>query len=139
MFAAWKRREREIEEYIAKESADALKDAQTAQEKWDAGQMVHSMTQDEHFEAEHLRQHSLLKKLRRSPLEVSEDFMWEEPNWRGGSDLNYDHHNLTRKGEKWARHELAKLRKAEIEFWFKLVMPVVALVMSIIALVKKSH
>ena len=48
---------------------------------------------------------------------------------------------LSYSGEMWAKQELKKIRRADIVFWAKLILPIVSLVLSIIsifiALVKK--
>ena len=39
---------------------------------------------------------------------------------------------------KWARNALDRVWKEKIEFWFKIVLPVIAIIISVIALVKSS-
>jgi hypothetical protein len=85
----------------------------------------------EHNEMVHLQQEDLKQKLFRSPIEVPDEY-WS-PCGRG------EHRTLTFKGEAWARSELKKMWRQDVEFWFKLVVPILALILSIIALVKKSH
>lgn len=46
---------------------------------------------------------------------------------------------LTAVGGAWVKRELRARKRETIEFWFKLVLPVLALVLSIIALVKKGR
>jgi lipopolysaccharide export LptBFGC system permease protein LptF len=73
----------------------------------------------------------LLNKLRRSPLVVPQEYFEDV-------DRTYKL-ALTMKGEAWARHELKKISRAEVEFWGKLILPVLALVISIVALVHKTR
>ena len=46
---------------------------------------------------------------------------------------------LTKKGETWARVQLRNHRNQQIEFWFKLFMPSVSLIVSIVALVLSAR
>lgn len=50
-----------------------------------------------------------------------------------------EHSLLTAVGSAWVTRELRAKKRETIEFWAKLVIPVLALILSIIALVKKSH
>jgi lipopolysaccharide export LptBFGC system permease protein LptF len=52
---------------------------------------------------------------------------------------NTENSLFTSVGGAWVKRELRIRQREEIEFWFKLVLPILALVISIIALVKKSH
>jgi hypothetical protein len=47
--------------------------------------------------------------------------------------------NLSVDGESWARATLRQHHRENIEFWFKLVMPVLSLILSIIALYVAAH
>jgi hypothetical protein len=85
----------------------------------------------EHNEMVHLQQEDLKQKLHRSPIQVPDEY-WS-PCGRG------EQRTLTFKGEAWARGELKKLWRSDVEFWFKLVVPILALILSIIALVHKNH
>lgn len=137
MFERWKyKRARkkeiaELEEYIRGVFEAEHKGTKTAQESYDAHQLAHSICQYEENRMDFLQQEDILKKLKTAPFEVPVDY-WYEGGW-GYEKV------LTNKGVAWAAHELDKLKKAKIEFWFKLVVPILALVLSIIALVKKSH
>ena len=137
MFERWKhvkKRKKDIQslrEYIDKEFNEALASAKTPQEKGEAEQMAHSMTFWEQIELDYLIQEDTINALKSAPFEVPEEY-WYDAGW------GYKK-TLTRKGHAWAKHELKKIRNADIEFWMKLVLPLVALVVSIIALLKKSH
>lgn len=137
MFERWKykkKRKAEIEslrKYIAEQYASELKGAVTAQEKGEADQIAYSVTQHERNTLDYLEQEDLLKELAKAPLDVPEEY-WYDPGWGYQKTLYH-------KGEVWARHELEKLWRAKVEFWFKLVLPVLALILSIVALVKKSR
>lgn len=127
-------RKKEIAElgtYIAGVYASELNGAKTPQERGVADQIAYSITQWEQNRITLLMQEEILNKLGTVPFDVPDEY-WADAG-RGYQRV------LTHKGEVWARHELKKLRKADIEFWAKLVLPVVALVISIIALVKESH
>jgi hypothetical protein len=67
--------------------------------------------------------------LKTAPFEVPKDY-WYDSGWGYKSVL-------TSKGEAWVRHELKKVWRADVEFWFKLVLPTLALILSIIALIRK--
>jgi len=137
MFKRWMyRRNRKAEiqslrEYIDGEFASALKAAKTPQEKVEAEEFAYSCCQYEINQLDYLRQEDIIAKLKTAPFEVPADY-WDDNGYEFTK-------TLTRRGEAWARHELKKIRNTEIEFWAKLVLPVVALVVSIIALVKKNH
>jgi hypothetical protein len=79
----------------------------------------------------HLRQKALLHKLDMSPLEVPDEYWFDTKDpYRKV---------LYPKGVAWAEHELKKIRNGEIEFWFKLVVPVAALIISVIALIRSGR
>jgi hypothetical protein len=79
----------------------------------------------------HFRQKELLHKLDKSPIEVPQEYWF---------DSNDPYRTiLIPKGVVWVEHELKKIRNAEIEFWFKLVVPILALCISILALVRSGH
>jgi lipopolysaccharide export LptBFGC system permease protein LptF len=82
-------------------------------------------------ELSHLRQKELLYKVDNSPLEVPDEY------WFDTKDPYRK--ILSPKGIAWAEHELKKIRNAEIEFWFKLVVPVAALIISVVALIRSGH
>jgi hypothetical protein len=131
-----KRKERKKEiarlrKYIDDVFASELNEAKTPQERGEADQIAYSITQWERNKLDFLEQENILKKLRSAPFNVPDEY-WYDAGWEYQKVL-------TRKGEVWARHELKKLRNADIEFWAKLVLPVLALIISIIALVKKTH
>ena len=120
-----------LREYIDKEFKGAASTAKTPQEKGEAEQMAYSMCQWEMNQLDYLEQEDVLTKLKTAPFEVQADYWYD-----GGYGYKKV---LTNKGHAWAKHELKKIRNADIEFWFKLVVPILALVLSIIALVRKSH
>lgn len=120
-----------LREGIDEEFKEAIAAAKLPHEKWEAEQMAYSMTQWDRNQLDFLRQEDTLEKLKTAPFEVPEDFWYD-----GGHGYKKV---LTNKGHAWAKHELKKIRNADIEFWFKLVLPILALVLSIVALVRKSH
>jgi hypothetical protein len=77
------------------------------------------------------RQKELLYRLNQSPIEVPAEY------WMDTKDPYRK--LLYPKGVVWVEHELRKIRNAEIEFWFKLVVPLLALCISIVALVRSGH
>ena len=116
-----------------------MEEAETPDDKSRAWRIYCDSTVDTQFELDHIQQYDLREELTASPLDVPDKYWETRPGWGGLNDPFNRHRNLNRQGIIWVGHELKKLRNAEIEFWFKLVLPVVALVVSIIALVKKSH
>ena len=44
---------------------------------------------------------------------------------------------LNMQGEAWAARELRRERRAEIEFWAKIVLPILSLILSIYAVLKR--
>jgi hypothetical protein len=125
----------ELRKYITGTYESELRGAKSEQERGEAYQIAHSIVQVEENELEYLQQETLQRRLGHSPIEVPNEYwndkdLWEKPT-------------LTNKGEAWARRELRKIWMADVEFWAKLVatlvLPTVAIVLSIIALVKKSH
>lgn len=122
---------RELRQFIEKVNEEELRHAKTPQERAEAHELIFELTKYEENEHENLRQRDLLNKLRRSPLVVPQEYFEDV-------DRTYKL-ALTMKGEAWARHELKKIWRAEVEFWGKLILPVLALVISIIALVHKTR
>lgn len=137
MFERWKyKRKRKatiasLREYIDKEFKEATASAKTPREKGEAEQMAYSMCQYEINELDYLQQEDVLDALKTAPFEVPKEY-WEDGGYGYKKVLSW-------KGQAWALHELKKIRNAEIEFWFKLVLPILALIISIIALVHKNH
>ncbi len=140
MFQRWKhklKRTKEIQalrDYIDKEFKDAADVAKTPQEKGEAEQFAYSHCQWEINQLEYLEQEDILIALKTAPFEVPEEY------WADGG---YEFKKILRKKYvAWASHELKKLRYAEIEFWTKLigtlVLPVIAIIVSIFALLHKS-
>lgn len=127
---AWKNKVREEIEYYERtiieitnqySAAESLEEREKYRSQLDIGRSYIAF----------LRQWELIRELDESPLEVPSEY------WL---DCEVTHERrLTPKGIAWARHELKKLSHTEIEFWFKLVIPVAALVISIIALVHSYH
>jgi len=137
MFERWKHvraRKKEIQslrDYIDKEFKTAINAATTPQEKGEAEQLAYSSCQWEINQLEYLQQEDIITALKVAPFEVPEEY------WENGG---YDFKKVLRiKYVPWAAHELKKIRHAEIEFWAKLALPIVALIVSIIALVRKSR
>jgi hypothetical protein len=119
----------ELREYIDSVYESEVKGAKTPQEKGEAYQIARSICESEENELDYLRQEDILEKLTTAPFEVPKEH-WED----GG--LGY-RAVLTERGEVWARNKLKKVWRKDIEFWMKLVLPVLALILSIIALVGK--
>jgi hypothetical protein len=105
---------------------------ESQEKRKEAYQIAHSICESEENELDYLRQENTLDQLRSAPFEVPDEY-WNDY----GDDGRWYKKTLTRKGEAWARHEMKKLQRADVEFWFKLVVPIVALVTSIVALVRK--
>jgi hypothetical protein len=120
----------ELREYIDRVYAGELKDAKTPQEKGEAYQIAHSICEYEENELDFLRQEDILNQLKSAPFEVPKEY-WDEGKYCYKTVLTY-------RGEIWARNELKKVRREEIEFWFKIVLPVIAIIISVIALVKSA-
>lgn len=77
-----------------------------------------------------LTQQETLFKLEKADIKIPEEYLVRSP----------DHtNNLNREGESWARAALRKHKRDNIEFWFKLVMPVLSLIVSIVALYVATH
>jgi lipopolysaccharide export LptBFGC system permease protein LptF len=115
---------------IAETIAEEEKNAKTKQEKRDAFSLAMAMTEEDRNELEHLRQKPSVSLLRKEGVKIPNEY-WEA-TW-------YSKETLTSEGEDWTRFEANKLWRTNVEFWFKLIVPLIALVLSIIALVKKGH
>lgn len=125
-----KKRITELREYIDRVYAGEQKNAKTPQEKGEAHQIVHSVCEYEENELDYLRQEAILDKLNSAPFEVPKEY-WDEGGYSYKTVLTY-------KGEIWARNALDRVWKEKIEFWLKIVLPVIAIIISVIALVKSS-
>lgn len=118
-----------LRNYIHDTYSSETKNAKTPKEKGEAYQIAHSICEFEEDELEYLRQEEVLDKLTTAPFEVPEEY-WQ--------DIELGHRKvLTSRGMVWVQNELKKVRRASIEFWFKLILPLLALVISIIALLRK--
>lgn len=124
-----KKQIRELNGFIAKTIDDETKSAKTKSEHGEAYQRACSMLSDEFNERDALRQQPWLATLRKEGVLIPKEY-WEER-------YEYEKPVLNPTGEIWARGESRRLKRQNIEFWFKLVVPLLALVLSIIALVKK--
>jgi len=91
-----------------------------------------------------IEQTGVRKRLNRASISIPEEYLIEfvsdDPSSQVGPAERFPwertaHNMLTDEGALWARRELRKHRQQRIEFWAKLVLPVLALVVSIIALV----
>lgn len=135
MFPALKKRRvrkkkiAELREYIDSVHETEFKGAKTPQEKDEAYQIARSICESEMNELNYLRQEDILEKLTTAPFEVPKEY-WED------SGLGY-RPVLTYRGAVWARNELKKVWRTDVEFWLKLVLPVLALIISIVALVRR--
>jgi hypothetical protein len=137
MLERWKyvrKRKKDIEglrQYIDAEFKKAVDAAKTPKEKFEAEQFAFSWCSQELNELEYLKQEDVIEGLKKAPFEVPEEY-WQ--------DHGYEYkRTLKSKGLAWATHELDKIRREKIEFWFKMIVPVAALIISIVALAKKSH
>jgi hypothetical protein len=137
MFERWKyRRKRKAEiqslkDYIDKEFKQAVDAAESPKEKFEAEQFAYSYCSQEINELEYLQQEEVIEGLKKAPFEVPDEY-WQDH----GNDYK---RTLRSKGLAWATHELDKIQREKIEFWFKMILPVAALIISIIALMKKSR
>ena len=122
---------RELDAYIDKVFDEEVKTAKNNQEVGEAYSRAHSMVEEEMNERDHLRQKPWLNRLNKEGVLVPKEY-WEE-------HYEYLKPTLNSTGEVWVRGEYRRLWRMNIEFWFKLVVPLLALVLSIIALVKKSR
>lgn len=95
-----------------------------------------------HSEITFARQMKLIRRLTRAGISVLPQ-MWTEPTEPQIEIVTNEgvflktHRTLTQEGEAWARHELRKRRRESVEFWAKIVLPIIALIISIFAFVKK--
>lgn len=134
-----KKREARIAElatWLDQIEVEELEKAKTPKERFEAQQSIHAMTKFEANDYQWLLQFELLDKVRRSPIIVPFEY-WDSidrDDMRQGM-----RRTLTWQGEKWVKNELKKLQRAEIEFWFKLVMPVVSFILSVTALIMSIH
>ena len=124
-----KKRVAELREYIDSVYESEVKGAKTPKEKGEAYQIARSICESEENELEYLRQEDILERLTTAPFEVPKEY------W-GGDGLG-NRAVLTYRGAVWARNELKKVWRTDVEFWMKLVLPLLALILSIIALVRK--
>lgn len=123
-----RRKVTELTDYIDTTIAAEVKAAKTPQEEAEAYSIGLSIVQVEVNELDHLRQSPLVARLKSEGVLIPDEY-WHE--------CDYWMKPLTNKGETWVRGEVKRLQRATIEFWFKLVLPIVALVISIVALLKK--
>jgi hypothetical protein len=122
---------KELGVYIHKVFDGEAKTATSKQEKGEAYDRAHSMVEEEINEREYLKQKPWLDRLNKEGILIPEQY-WEQ-------HYEYLKPTLNSKGEVWVRGEYRRLWRMNIEFWFKLGVPLLALILSIIALVKKSH
>jgi hypothetical protein len=120
---------RELKQGIDAVYATELSEARTPTEREVAYEVARPQVMCEENELRHLSQANLLTRLSKEALEIPKEHYFDH-----GEHLRT---TLTDAGEMWARRELKRLRREQIEFWAKLVLPVVALIVSIIALAKK--
>jgi len=95
-----------------------------------------------HSEITFSRQMKLIRRLTRAGISIP-PLMWTELTepeveivTNEGVSLK-THRTLTQEGEAWARHELTKRRREGVEFWARIVLPIIALIISILAFVRK--
>ena len=79
---------------------------------------------------EYLKQETLRERLERAGITTPAEYA---APWDGHSMV------LNEQGKKWARIELRKYREQRIDYWAKIVLPILSLIVSIIALVASTH
>lgn len=137
MFKSWKSkldRSREIrylKRYIDQQISAAVSSANNQREKSEAEHQAVAECYEEIDRLRYLQQKDVLDALQEAPFSVPDEYWYTE--WGQYRKL------LQEKYVPWARHELRKIRQAEIEFWFKMIVPILALIISILALTKNSH
>jgi hypothetical protein len=106
-----------------------LRGANTPAEVDAAFKVIYAQIKYDQNELEHWSQAELLARLDKAGATIPAEH-YKQNGWPMKT-------TLTDAGEVWGLRELKKLRREEIEFWAKLVLPVVALIVSIIALATK--
>jgi lipopolysaccharide export LptBFGC system permease protein LptF len=103
----------------------ALDNPELPQDQWEQREAEGiSRLQTINDEIELYQQEELQERLKRAGIEISDHHI------RTGK-----RRLLTDAGESWAQVELRKYRDQRIEFWMKLSLPILSLIVSIIALV----
>jgi len=120
----------ELRSWINQVYEGEFKNAKTPQEIGEARERFHAITRDEENELVALLQQGRIDALRRKGIEIPEKY------------LNGEEYPLKRtllpSGEIWARNELSKYRDSRIEFWSKIILPIISLILSIWALFKST-
>ncbi|MGB7546808.1 MAG: hypothetical protein WBM14_03590 [Terracidiphilus sp.] len=79
---------------------------------------------------EYLKQETLRERLERAGITIPAEYATP---WDGHAVV------LNEQGKKWARIELRKYREQRVDYWAKIVLPILSLIVSIIALVVSTH
>ena len=125
-----KKRIAELRQFIDKTIEEQLKNAQNSQDEDDAYQRSYAMLRKEYNESDYLRQKPYVDRLRDEGVQIDEAY------WC--ASVQGEKKTLTADGENWVRGEAKRLWRSNIEFWAKLALPIVSLVLSIIAIAEKS-
>jgi lipopolysaccharide export LptBFGC system permease protein LptF len=135
MFAKQKERKartlrmKELQASIDAVYKDELNNASTPQDREVAYQVIRAQVEDNENELTHLQQIDLTTKANKAGITIPMEFYSDY-----GGTLKT---TLSYAGEMWVKREVKKHDRAEIEFWFKLVLPLVSLLLSVIALLEK--
>jgi lipopolysaccharide export LptBFGC system permease protein LptF len=82
----------------------------------------------------------LFERLERAGIEIPEQFLSPfDPALPINPTVVLGRKLLTDAGKHWARVELRRYNEERIEFWAKLILPILSLVVSIIALAVATH
>jgi len=77
----------------------------------------------------YIRQHELNVRMKANGIRVPLDFC----------DSSVDYFLLTLEGEFWARRELQRIHDERIEFWARLALPILSIIVSIVAVYIAAH
>jgi lipopolysaccharide export LptBFGC system permease protein LptF len=124
-----KARLQQLEESIAAIFEIARREGEAHGDRNSAILRAIELTRYEKNELDHLRQQPMRLRLRKLGIKIPDEHYLQR-EWPMKTSLTYV-------GELWGYSELRKARKAEIEFWAKIVLPILSIVLSIIALVKR--
>lgn len=119
-----------LQTYIANVHEEEFRNAKTPQEKGEADQRVYVITRDEENELTTLLQGNLVARLSRVGIEIPEKH-WNNEEYPLRKTLSWS-------GEMWAKNEYTKYRDSRIEFWAKIILPILSLIVSIIALFRSA-
>lgn len=121
----------ELKAYINSVYDAELKGVSGEEQRKEAYEVARAQVLYEENDLDVLLQQKLLSQLDKAGIEVPDEY-WNGEEW----PLQ---RTLLPQGEKWARRQLRRYRDERIEFWSKLVVPILALIISIIALFVRSR